>query len=282
MAEACPDTDAEWLFYQALAGAWPADLSLEDEEGLQALAERLAAFMIKALREAKRRTSWTDRDEPYETAVENYVRSLFAPEHRELLRGIRATIAAIEPAGIVNSLAQLTLKLTLPGIPDIYQGCELLDFSMVDPDNRRPVDFDLRRRLLADIRRAAAAETMQRWREGLPKLWLLDRLLHLRCNHADLFDHGHYEPLEVVGDRTSHVVAYSRTLGNRRILVAVPRLVLWLCEPEHPSWLGDAFIRTKLHLPGRFRTLTGEIVGAGEAALADLWRDFPIAVLEPE
>ncbi|KXF78482.1 hypothetical protein ATN84_01415 [Paramesorhizobium deserti] len=276
------DADAEWLFYQALAGAWPADLSLEDEKGLQALAERLVAFMIKALREAKRRTSWTDRDEPYETAVENHVCNLFAPRHRELLRDIRSTIAAIEPAGVVNSLAQLALKLTLPGVPDIYQGCELLDFSMVDPDNRRPVDFDLRRRLLVGVRQATTAEAMQRWREGLPKLWLLDRLLYLRRSHADLFDRGDYAPLEITGDRAAHAVAYSRALGNQRILVAVPRLVLRLCEPEHPSWIGDAFSRTKLYLPGRFRTLTGEIAGAGEVVLSDLWREFPVAVLESE
>ncbi|MBB2969902.1 malto-oligosyltrehalose synthase [Mesorhizobium sp. RMAD-H1] len=275
-----PDADAEWLFYQALAGAWPADLQIEDENDLQGLCERLVAFMIKALREAKRRTSWTDSDEPYEAAVEAYVRAVFTPEHRELLRDIRSTIASIEPAGIVNSLAQLALKLTLPGIPDIYQGCELLDFSMVDPDNRRPVDFGLRRRLLAEARHATAAEVLQRWREGLPKMWLLDRLLGLRRSHADLFHSGDYEPVELTGDMAPHAFAYARVLDPQRILVAVPRLVLRHCETGRPSLTSGAFARTRLRLPaGRFRSLTGEVIREREAVLSDLWRSFPVAVL---
>ncbi|RCS25324.1 malto-oligosyltrehalose synthase [Phyllobacterium salinisoli] len=274
-----PGADEEWLFYQALVGAWPPDLSLEDEDGLRALAGRLAAFMIKALREAKLHTSWTHRNEPYEAAVESYVRGVFAPENRELLRDVHAMVAAIEPAGIVNSLAQLALKLTLPGIPDIYQGCELFDFSMVDPDNRRPVDFALRRKLLEDVRRATPEEAMGRWREGLPKLWLLERLLGLRRSHADLFDRGGYEPVTVRGDATAHVVAYERMLDDRRIIVAVPRLILRYCEPEKLSWINDAFARTRLHLPGEFKTLTGGTVGKEKVDLSDLWRRFPVAVL---
>jgi (1->4)-alpha-D-glucan 1-alpha-D-glucosylmutase len=275
------DADAEWLVYQALVGTWPADLSPENEQGLKALAERLVAFMIKALREAKRRTSWTAPDDAYERAVENYVRGIFMPERRQLLRDIHSTIAAIEPAGLVNSLAQLALKLTLPGVPDVYQGCELLDFSMVDPDNRRPVDFDLRRRLLAQARQATATDAIQRWREGMPKLWLLDRLLGLRQRHAALFDQGDYEAMEIAGDLAHHAVAYARVLGDRRALVIVPRLVLRHCEAGRPSLTSEAFIRTRLHLPGKFKNLTGEYAGDGEISLSELWQSFPVAVLGP-
>ncbi|WP_309085206.1 malto-oligosyltrehalose synthase [Chelativorans sp.] len=280
-----PTPGGEWLFYQALAGAWPADLSLQDEEGLKELAERLVAFMTKALREAKRHTSWTDQNEPYENAVENYVRGVFAPERRSFLREVRAAVATIEPAGIVNSLAQTAMKLTLPGVPDIYQGCELLDYSMVDPDNRRPVDFDLRRRLLAEVQDMPAADAMERWREGVPKLWLLWRLLRLRRAQPDLFNEGAYEPLEIAGDENMHAIAYARALGGKRVLVAVPRLVLRHCEPGRRSWISSAFGRTHLVLPGgagRYRSLTGELVDDPQVPLSVLWQDFPVAVLTTE
>jgi len=280
-----PTPGAEWLFYQALAGAWPADLSLQDEQGLQELADRLVAFMTKALREAKRHTSWTDQNEPYESAVENYVRGIFAPERRSFLREVRATVAALEPAGIINSLAQLVMKLTLPGVPDIYQGCELLDYSMVDPDNRRPVDFDIRRQLLTEVKEMPVAEAMERWREGLPKLWLLYRLLDLRRTHKNLFDRGSYEPVEIVGDENLHAIAFARVFEGKQIVVAVPRLILRHCEPGRRSWISSAFARTRLLLPGgasRYRTLTGEEISGREVALSELWSDLPVAVLKAE
>jgi (1->4)-alpha-D-glucan 1-alpha-D-glucosylmutase len=278
-----PTPGAEWLFYQALAGAWPADLSLQDEEGLQELADRLVGFMTKALREAKRQTSWTDQNEPYETAVENYVRGIFAPKRRSLLREIRAAVAMIEPAGIINSMAQLAMKLTLPGVPDIYQGCELLDYSMVDPDNRRPVDFDLRRRLLAEMEEMPVPAAMERWREGVPKLWLLQSLLRLRSREPDLFANGGYEPLEIAGDENMHAIAYARVLEGKRVVVAVPRLVLRHCEPGRQSWISSAFARTQLLLPDSpngYRSLTGENVSGRKIPLSQLWSELPVAVLE--
>ncbi|MCT7374218.1 malto-oligosyltrehalose synthase [Chelativorans salis] len=278
-----PDRGTEWLLYQALVGAWPADLSVKDEEGLQALCERLTAFMTKALREAKQRTSWTAPNDPFEAAVETYVGNLFAPERRTLLEDVRATIDALEPAGFVNSLTQLALKLTLPGVPDVYQGCDLMDFSMVDPDNRRPVDFALRQRLLQEVRDMDADAAMERWREGLPKLWLLERLLRLRSRRAAVFNHGRYEPVEIAGEENEHAVAYARVFKGKRVVVAVPRLVLGHCEPSLPSWIGSAFMRTRLLLAksaGGYRTLTGETVGEGAVPLSTLWAGLPVAILE--
>jgi (1->4)-alpha-D-glucan 1-alpha-D-glucosylmutase len=279
-----PGPRGEWLFFQAVAGAWPPELTLEDEDGLGELSDRLVSFMTKALREAKRRTSWTAPDDAFESAVESYVRELFSPERRVLLAEVRSLIARIEPAGIVNSLAQLALKMTLPGVPDIYQGCELLDFSMVDPDNRRPVDFDLRRRLLTEARELGLAEALERWREGVPKLWLLDRLLGLRTRMPSPFKDGDYRPVEVRGDRAEHVVAFSRTAGEESIIVAVPRLVLGLINPERPPRiLRAALAETRLVLPqGRsFATLAGQPIEGqdGEVALSELWEDMPVAVL---
>ncbi|WP_265517945.1 malto-oligosyltrehalose synthase [Nitratireductor luteus] len=276
-----PSAGAEWLFYQALAGAWPSDLVLEDETGLQDLCERLVSFMTKALREAKRRTSWTDQNERYETAVENYVRTLFSPEHRPLLANIHATIEAIQPAGTVNSLAQLTLKLTLPGVPDVYQGCELMDFSMVDPDNRRPVDFALRQKLLRDVRGMFAAEAMGHWREGLPKFWLLERLLRLRREHAPLFENGSYSPVAVTGDRAGHVLAFSRTLGTHSVVVAVPRLVLGIVRQD--ASMSDVFSSTRLRLPESKEwkdIFSGLLLLKDEPLLSECWSTVPVAVLD--
>lgn len=280
-----PGPRGEWLFYQALAGAWPPELDLSDEAGLADLSERLVSFMTKALREAKRRTSWTDQNEPFEAAVENYVRALFAPERRELLRDIRATVAAIEPAGMVNSLAQLALKLTVPGVPDIYQGCELPDFSMVDPDNRRPVDFELHRRLLQEARQLTAIEAMARWREGLPKLWLLDRLLDLRQKNSPLFEQGSYQAIEAGGEHAGNVVAFARSFGDQHIVVAVPRLVLRHVDKQRPSWISAGSLAdTRLRLPfeaSRYRTITGSSLPgeSNEIAISKLWNEFPVAIL---
>lgn len=278
-----PSAEAEWLFYQALAGAWPMTLSLEDEGGVQTLCERLVLFMTKALREAKGRTSWTDQNERYEAAVEAYVRGVFSPGHRSLLADIRSAVAAIEPAGMVNSLAQLALKLTLPGSPDIYQGCELTNFSMVDPDNRRPVDFDRRQRLLREIREMGAREATGRWREGVVKFWLLERLLRLRAQHPRLFAEGGYAPAEVSGERAGNVVAYARSSERGRILVAVPRLVFPQLYPVgEPSRLGETFARTTLCLPGEAEwtnVLSGERVEGGDVPISTLWNPFPLAVL---
>lgn len=275
-----PDRSVEWLFYQALLGAWPPELALDNEAGLQDLAERSVGFMIKAMREAKEHTSWTAPNRAYERGVEVFVRGLFSPAQRPLLRDIRATIAQTETAGVVNSLAQLTLKLTLPGVPDIYQGTELYDFSMVDPDNRRPVDFVRRMHLLEEAKALTATQVIERWREGLPKLWLLTRLLGLRQARRALFQDGRYEPLRVEGDEAQHVLAFSRSLPDSRLVVAVPRLVLRHLLPGQLAWSPGAFARTFLCLSSGsvLRMLSGRRVPDGRIALDRLWRDFPVAV----
>lgn len=279
---AAPGRRGQWLFFQALAGAWPSDLTLEDEAGLEDLCGRLVMFMTKALREAKQRTSWTDQNEPFEAAVESYVRGVFSPDHRNVLTEIRSFIAGIEPAGIVNSLAQLALKLTLPGVPDIYQGCELFDFSMVDPDNRRPVDFDLRRGLLTECRDMDESKALARRREGLPKLWLLHRLLNLRAQLPDLFAKGAYEPLIIDGTHAAHVLAFARTFEGERVVVLVPRLVRQFVDANRPSLL-DVAAFSDTYIPGEtgaFETLSGRRIEADAGLKAgQLWARFPVCIL---
>ena len=250
-----PDRNAEYLFYQTLVGAWPID------------PDRVIGYMKKASREAKAHTSWTSPDEAYDTALGSFIEAAMAD--LSFTVDVEAFVAPLITAGRVNSLAQTLLKLTAPGIPDIYQGTELWDLSLVDPDNRRPVDYALRRRLLAALDRATPKEIMARSDEGLPKLWLIRQTLQLRRHRPELFgEDGTYRPLSAIGARSGHVVAFVR--GDAAITV-VPRLVMRLEE----NWMN-----TTLELPsGRWRNeLTADVV-QGIVPVAELLAQFPVALL---
>jgi (1->4)-alpha-D-glucan 1-alpha-D-glucosylmutase len=217
-----PGSNTEYLYYQTLVGAWPLDLSPEDPAGLGEYAERLVAYMIKAVREAKLRTSWTRPDESYESAVEEFVRATLDPGRSSaFLRSVHDFVERIAPAGAVNGLAQTVIKLTAPGVPDLYQGTEFWDFSLVDPDNRRPVDYGARQAALdAEDAHAVAAS----WRDGGIKLFVISRLLELRRRRPELFSGAGYGRLEVTGDPADSCIAYERRAGDARLLVIVPRL----------------------------------------------------------
>ena len=249
-------TDAEvWLFLQVLVGAWPID------------ADRLVTYLAKASREAKLRTSWTDPDPGHDAALERLARaSLDDPSFVAL---VEATVAPLVEPGQRAALSQLALQLTAPGVPDTYQGSELWELSLVDPDNRRPVDYEARRALLAEAGRCSAAEAWAGRDEGLPKLWLLHRVLELRRRRPEAFVGGSYRALEASGSLADAVVAFMR--GDAVISVA-PRLVR---SVERAGWAD-----TGLRLPdGRWRSLDGT-EHAGEVRVADLLGAFPVAVLE--
>lgn len=216
-----PDPSDEWLFWQSLLGAWPAAPDPAGRHAPGELGDRLEAFMIKALREAKRHTSWTAPDSGYEAAAAGFVRGVLAQP--ALLADIAGAFAPLIAAGATAALGQLALKLTLPGVPDIYQGTELWDLALVDPDNRRPVDFEARARLAGEAASQRPEQAMARWREGLPKLWLLQRLLDLRREREALFRDGSYEPLVVTGAGAQRLLAFARRLGEEAVIVAVPR-----------------------------------------------------------
>jgi (1->4)-alpha-D-glucan 1-alpha-D-glucosylmutase len=250
-----PDRNSEYLFYQTLVGAWPIETG------------RMTGYMEKAAREAKAHTSWTSPNEAYDAALRAFVEGAMAD--LTFTVDVEAFVAPLIAAGRINSLAQTLLKLTAPGIPDIYQGTELWDLSLVDPDNRRPVDYALRERLLADLDRATPEQIMARSDEGLPKLWVIRQTLHLRRRRPELFGpEGSYRPLAVTGERWGHVVAFARGDG---VVTVVPRLVMRL----EKRWLDTA-----LELPaGRWRNeLTGQIV-QGVVRLDDLLARFPVALL---
>lgn len=205
-----PDPNTEWLYYQSLLGAWPATLSREDAAGLGALSDRLSAFMVKAMREAKLHTSWTRPDADYEAAIEGFVGASLDPGFGgAFLCDFIETAAPLLAAGCVTSLTQVAFKILAPGVPDIYQGTELWDLSLVDPDNRTPVDYDLGRGHLESLA-SAPAGLLDRWQDGAIKLAVLRATLGVRKRFGAELVHAAYVPLAVEGPRADHVVAFAR------------------------------------------------------------------------
>ncbi len=271
------DADLAMLF-QTIVGAWPLDLDLRDDEARTTFAERLAAWQQKALREAKLRSDWLDPDVSYEGAARSFVLRLIAGRAvPDLLEDIAMFVARVAPAGIVNSLAQLTLKLTVPGVPDIYQGTEFWDFSMVDPDNRRPVDF------------ARAAECLGRSaqdrRSGIAKQEIVCALLALRSRMPMVFANGSYEPVEIRGPQADRFIAFARRHETGAIVVVVPHLPWPLIDGQAPSLSQETLKGNALRLPFEIPWLVGILdsrdvrVDAQEIALAGVLAGRPVAVL---
>ncbi|MFS2013125.1 malto-oligosyltrehalose synthase [Azospirillum sp. CT11-132] len=284
-----PDRNDEYLFYQLLLGAWPAELtgaSVEqiDQPAMTAFAERIVGAMTKSMREAKVHSTWAAPNEAYEGAVVSFIHdALDVTRRNAFLEAFLPFQAALARIGMVNGLSQTLLKLTSPGVPDIYQGCELWNLSLVDPDNRLPVDYDARRKLLDEVEeaveRGAVPGLLERWTDGAVKLALTRQALQVRAEMPEVFSAGEYLPLEATGDRADHVVAYARRNGDDTVLVAVPRLVGQL--GESPDW-GN----TAIPLPrgARWRNrLTGAEVEGGDAMMAaTLFADLPVALLSQE
>jgi len=300
---AVPEPAMEWFLYQTLLGVWPA-AGQPDEE----LVERLRAYARKAAREARGSTSWLHPDPRYEAALDAFLLELLqGPGGMRFREDLPHLLRPVAFYGALNSLVQVLLKLTVPGIPDIYQGGELWDLSLVDPDNRRPVDFALRARLLEELLPAGAvsprsdlADLWRTWPDGRVKLLLTALGLRFRRAQAALFADGAYLPLLVEGPARRHACAFARTLGGRWAVTVMPRLACTLMggpqeiggwEPALP--VGQAvWAETRVRLPAgaprRWRNvLTGEEVqaevvgphGDGAVALGHLFRTFPLALL---
>ncbi|MBS3780659.1 MAG: malto-oligosyltrehalose synthase, partial [Desulfovermiculus sp.] len=254
-----PEANLEYLLYQTLVGAWP----LEED--------RLHAYAEKGAREAKTHTAWTRVHPEYEQSMHDFIHALY--QDKEFLSELTALVQKIEHAGYVNSLSQTLLKMTCPGIPDMYQGTELWDFSLVDPDNRRPVDYSLRRSLLQELAGLSVQDIVDRMPEGLPKLWLIHQALHLRRQMPDSFDSsGGYEPLSPRGSKAAHALAFVR--GGQ---------VISLC-PRLPLSLAGQWENTVLDLPeGTWHNLLNNITITGRTQYVhDLLNDFPVALLKLE
>ena len=258
-----PDRNDEYMLYQMLVGAWPADmLDAPSTEALEAFGERLRGALEKSLREAKRRSSWAAPNAEYEEAMQRFAREALRPEGGGFLSSFLPFVQRVARLGVENSLSQTVLKLTAPGVPDIYQGCELWDLSLVDPG--QPARGGLRgrgrarceamsKRLSSERERLALFETLlDSWRDGRIKLALTAALLALRREHEELFENGDYQPLTVTGAQADWVVGFSRTFGESKVAVIVARFPAhreatpeWEAAVELPAgdWR-DAFGRT--------------------------------------
>jgi (1->4)-alpha-D-glucan 1-alpha-D-glucosylmutase len=257
--EGWPDANTEYFYYQTLVGSWPLS------------EERAQLYMQKAAREAKQQTSWTQNNTGFEEQLREFI--LETMGDAGFVAEIEAFVKRIDRAGRVNSLSQTLLKCTAPGVPDLYQGSELWDHRLVDPDNRGPVDFDQRRRLLEEMRTLDVDGVMERMDTGMPKLWTIQKALETRLKFADCFGaEGGYAPVEVRGEKRDHAVAFLR---GGRVATVVQRFSMGVAD----GW-GDA----ALTLPeGRWRNvLTDEMVEGGEMRLGDLLVRFPVALMTRE
>jgi (1->4)-alpha-D-glucan 1-alpha-D-glucosylmutase len=278
-----PDPNEEYLLYHAMLGAWPIDR------------DRLRQYFLKAMKEAKRYTSWTNPNPEREAAALGFVDAILDPARSAaFLSDLQAFRGRVAPYGFFNSLTQTLIRLTAPGVPDTYQGSELWSFNLVDPDNRRPVDWALRRRLLEELQAASAADLgrlarslVDAMEDGRIKLFLTWRALTFRRRHREWFATGDYRPLEVRGSLAEHVLAFSRGAGA--VVVVVPRLLARrgvTGPPLGPSvWQNTTLAPAPVPMGTRLRNVfTGDTVVAGEAglALAEVLASFPVALLAVE
>ncbi|MBC3498222.1 malto-oligosyltrehalose synthase [Pseudomonas sp. SWRI100] len=218
-----PSPGDELMLLQTLLGSWPLNLDPHDDGALRQYAERLRQWQQKALREAKLRSSWNAPNEAYEAACASYIDGLLLDdENQQLRKSVADAAQLIACPGALNGLVQTLLRMTMPGVPDLYQGNEYWDFSLVDPDNRRPVDYALRRRTLDDA--TTPAELLAHWRDGRIKQALIARVLDCRQAHAELFRRGAYLPLNVQGRHADKVLAFARLGDDERAIVIAPRL----------------------------------------------------------
>ncbi|MHC8395007.1 malto-oligosyltrehalose synthase [Pseudomonas sp. LB3P93] len=216
-----PSAGDELILYQAILGSWPLDLRVDDQSALEDYAKRLWQWQQKALREAKLQSSWSAANEPYEKAMQVFIERLLLSPEGELLRAaLGKAVQTITAPGALNGLAQTLLRMTVPGIPDLYQGNEYWDFSLVDPDNRRPVDYANREQAMRV--QLNLPDLLANWRDGRIKQTLIKQVLNRRAEHADLFRRGSYQALEVVGSQALRVLAFAREHEGTRAIVIVP------------------------------------------------------------
>ena len=255
----CPDTNTEYLIYQTMLGAWPLEK------------DRLIQYLEKATREAKRKTSWLAPNQEFEKATNSFVESLYAS--KAFMKSLEGFVENLVGPGRINSLAATLLRFTSPGVPDTYQGTEIWDLSLVDPDNRRPVNYAGRRDLLEKMKGLTVSGITRHMDDGMPKLWTIYKTLQIRREHPDCFGaEGHYTPLVAEGELHDSVLAFGR---GRNVVVVVPRLVI----RTQKGW-GSTSLKLP---PGRWNNaLSNSPAGADRVEIGQLFEAFPVALLVRE
>ena len=292
-----PSANEEYFLYQTLAGVWP--WRMRNAEDRAEFLERMQQYMTKALSEAKVNLSWTNPNPAYVDAVHGFLRSILMPDARGREPRFVETLEELMPAlrlfGAVNSLAQVVLKIASPGVPDFYQGTEMWDLSLVDPDNRRPVDYEWRQRALEELRDqvtrqdelAVCRDVLERLGDGRVKLWTVHRALGLRNRMADLFRHGDYVPVTATNSFATHVIGFTR---GDRVLAVVPRYAWSLMDgkarlPLNGAWGRGELVAPELAGAALENVFTGESVrvsAEGRLPLASVFAEFPVALFARE
>jgi (1->4)-alpha-D-glucan 1-alpha-D-glucosylmutase len=269
-----PSATFEYMLYQALLGAWPLD-GRDD-----AFVERIQAYALKAAREGKQETSWLNPHQAYEAGLRTFIaRILDSSTSGEFLNSLETLAQRTALLGALNSLSQITLKATMPGVPDFYQGTEFWDLSLVDPDNRRPVDFSERAMVLARVENPDWSDLVQNWPDGHLKMAWTRHLLKLRTELADVFAHGDYQPLEVSGPHRDHFIGFARRHGHDAAISIVARSLAPLSQGGR-SWPRAESFEGSLNLRGYSIECIDGGNHATEMPLSTLLRHLPVAVLK--
>jgi (1->4)-alpha-D-glucan 1-alpha-D-glucosylmutase len=299
--QAVPDRNEEYLLYQTLVGVWP--LQPMEEVDYELFKNRIKDYMLKAIREAKVNTSWISPNITYEEALLKFIDTILSHRQKNpFLRDFYGLQGKVAYFGMFNSLSQTLLKMTSPGVPDFYQGTEMWDFSLVDPDNRKPVNFDIRKKMLGALEDKMAAygadrigfarELMLKWMDGTIKLYVTFRSLNYRKENYKLFMDGTYTPLYGEGNLKDRVCAFARQGEGKIVLVIVPRFLADLTQTDEPPLGRKVWRESSITVPSeiveeRFRNIfTGEIVDATESdgknrlVLGQVFANFPVALLE--
>lgn len=298
-AQTVPDPNEEYLLYQTLLGAWPVELMNPAEYGV--FQKRIKDYMLKALREAKVNTSWKSPHVTYENDVMDFIETIMRDSRgNQFLKDFQIFQKKISQYGLYNSLSQTLLKIASPGIPDFYNGTEIWDFSLVDPDNRRPVDYDIRIRMLEELKKQEseiplwelARELTNKKEDGKVKLYLLYKALNYRRQQRELFEQGEYIPLAVTGEKNNAVCAFARRLNRRNIVVIAPRFFTKLISQPDILPLGDEVWRdTCIVIPFAGIGITYRNIFTGETvttkgqqgtvlSLSEVFTNFPVALME--
>ncbi|MEW6417659.1 MAG: malto-oligosyltrehalose synthase [Nitrospirota bacterium] len=295
-----PDLNEEYHLYQTLIGAWP--IGEMDEPGYEIFKKRIKDYMLKAIREAKVNTSWISPNTLYEDAVTMFIETIMsnAPDNK-FIKDFTAFHKKISHYGMYNSLSLTLLKITSPGVPDFYQGTEIWDYSLVDPDNRRPVDYNFRIGMIEELKKGKTEITLPEFvreltmnkENGKIKLYLIYKALNYRKKNRELFERGEYLPLEIMGQKAENACAFIRRIGNNRVIIVTPRFFTRLMSRPDDLPFGehvwsDTFIVVPVAEPGaKYNNIfTGEVLTAREYRdatalhLSEVFSNFPVAMLE--
>lgn len=282
-----PDRNEEYLLYQTLIGTWP--LQAMNSNSHAKYIARIRQYMEKAIKEAKVHSSWINPNSQHDQAVQQFIdKILNCEDENEFLKDFKAFMPKISQMGMLNSLSQTLLKLTSPGVPDIYQGNELWDFSLVDPDNRRPVDYSLRKQMLADLSIEKLEDYIRKPEDGYIKLYMVQKTLQFRKKFSEIFSKGSYLPLEVKGKMQNHVIAFARMLDKKAAIIIVGRFFTFFMKDFLTTIEQNAWQKTFVELPQEFSNcrLTNifdenKILSKSNCiALENAFKNLPVVLIE--